>query len=73
MCEYVPPVIIFHQEIPPTLWYNSNYKSYFGRYNANKAKVYVPDRLVDTYKAAWPNNATQIYPLSEYEGNTYYG
>lgn len=33
-------------------------------------KIYVPDAIVDAYKAAdgWSNVASLIYPLSEYEG-----
>jgi hypothetical protein len=47
---------------PPTVQYN-------GLYGVTKA-IYVPDDLVDTYKAAsgWSNKASIIHPISEYDG-----
>ena len=70
--EYIPSILIFHTLTPPGLRYYSTYNTYLGRNNNNTMKIYVPDSAVDTYKAAWSVHASRIYPLSEYEGQTYY-
>ena len=59
-CPNLTEMIIL-QETPPTLGYNSFYKT-------DNCIFYVPDSVVDTYKSAsgWSNMASRIKPLSSY-------
>lgn len=54
--------IIVRKTTPPMFFDASHVK--------NTAKIYVPDASLDAYKTAsnWKNIASQIYPLSEYQG-----
>lgn len=54
--------VVFTATTPPTLKYNCFYKL--------SCTFYVPDEVVDVYKAAtgWTGFASQIKPLSEYNG-----
>lgn len=52
---------------PPAL--GSNFISFA---SSHRAKFYVYDDLVDTYKAAWPDLSSNIYGFSEYSGKILY-
>ena len=54
--------IIVRATTPPAMYGANNINS--------TAKIYVPDASLDAYKTAsnWKNIASQIYPLSEYQG-----
>lgn len=47
--------VIFEGTTPPSV----------GNYLNGMAAIYVPDDYVNTYKAAWPNDASRIYPRSQ--------
>lgn len=54
----LPPntnLVIFEGTTPPTVGYNIT----------QQTTIYVPDDAVNTYKAAWPNDASRIYPRSQ--------
>lgn len=47
--------VIFEGTTPPSV----------GNYLNGRAAIYVPDDYVNTYKAAWPDDASRIYPRSQ--------
>lgn len=55
--------VVIDQETPPSVTENS-----FG--GISNLRIYVPDSVVDTYKAAtgWSTYANMIYPRSQYNG-----
>ena len=66
-----PLNIIFHTLTPPN---PDSYKDgvYISYSYGTTGRIYVPDSAVNAYKEAWTSHASQIYPLSAYDGKTYY-